>query len=99
MRTKEVRLSSNAFRVGDQVSWTSQSRGTSLTKAGTIAAVVRPGQAAFEAASAAKRTVRPTNLQNLNPAYAALSRSDVSYVVNVGGKAYWPRVQKLQKVS
>ena len=83
------------FNGGDTVEWTSQSAGTIKTKRGEIWAVVPAG----------------TDPRALIPPGAAesggfgsiggclSSRPHESYLVDVGGVLYWPRVCQVRKVE
>jgi len=86
------------FKIGDEVEWTSQARGSMKTKRGEIFAIVPAGQ-------------RP-RLQDLsgtrrNGMGGGLPRSHESYLVRVRrahasaamDRAYWPRVSQLRPVT
>lgn len=79
--------SSVTFAVGQQVQWTSQSRGSSTTKSGVVVAVVPPG----------KRPSRSAFPDLYRGAACGLGRKHESYVVRVGHQHYWPRVSGLSQ--
>ena len=87
------------FKVGDTVSWVSQSHGTYLAKVGTVAAIVPAGQSPFNLARRARKAYRPVNMTNITYGRRGWERDHVSFVVNVDGKAYWPRVAALQSAT
>lgn len=72
------------FNIGDSVTWTSQAAGFSVEKAGQIAEIVRAG-------AQPSRERFPA----LYKSGIGSPRRDVSYVVMVGRKAYWPLANKL----
>lgn len=82
------------FRLGDTVTWTSQSAGVAKTKTGTVEEVVP-----------AKGTPSRERFPQLyRSAGVGLPRDHVSYVVRVPGKTakaagttYWPRVSALAR--
>lgn len=86
------------FKKGENVSWSSQSRGSTLTKCGEIIYVVKPGESVFQAASvfSGHKIMFDGNLP----------RKKESYLVSVKtGKTdkakrslYWPYVSKLRKL-
>lgn len=77
--------SENTFTLGQQVQWTSQSRGSSTTKCGEVVAVVPPG----------KRPSRSAFPDLYRGAACGLGRNHETYVVRVGHRHYWPRVSGL----
>ena len=78
------------MKIGDRVTWSSQSHGNTTTKVGEIIAVVP--------ADSRPDDVLPPGFK-CNSSYGyGLSRRHESYLVRVEGKghrAYWPRVNKL----
>lgn len=79
------------FKVGDKVTWTSSSNGTTKAKAGTVEAVIPAGK-------------RPTQEQMHEADSFGLGRNHQSYLVRVPGKTerskgklYWPIANKLKK--
>lgn len=77
------------FSVGNKVRWTSQSQGFVKEKIGVVAEVVpakyRPDRTRFP--------------KLYKGAGAGSSRDHESYVVIVGTKPYWPRVDNLEKID
>lgn len=71
------------YDIGDVVEWTSHSKSVLRTKRGTIKFIVPAGR------SAAVYGIR-------NPGFP---RNDVSYIVEVNGRLYWPRTVHLKKVD
>jgi len=85
------------LQIGDYVTWTSQSAGTTKTKAGSVVAIVPVG--------ANPDTVIAGDLwadhRYRGFAYVwtgsyGLPRNHESYLIAVGRKLYWPRVSLLQ---
>ena len=74
------------FRVGDDVSWTSQAQGFTRRKVGTVAEVVPAGQ----------RPDRARFARLYKGAGVGFARDNESYVVMVGNAPYWPRVAHLK---
>jgi hypothetical protein len=74
------------FKLGYQVTWTSQAQGTSKTKCGTIVAVVPAGS---DPAAYVPGTF------SLDP--TGVARDHESYLVHVPGRnrLYWPVVSRL----
>jgi len=72
------------FLVGQLVRWSSQSRGYQTTKEGIICCAVPAGE---------KPSKEYKNLHT--GAGCGSSRKEISYVVCVDGKFYWPRVGSL----
>lgn len=71
------------IRIGDTVEWWSQAGGFGKVKRGVVVAVVGPGQypnTVLGRLGVAKR------LRDYG-----MSRARTSYVVDVGGRLYWPR--------
>jgi hypothetical protein len=75
------------FRVGDNVSWKSQSQGNWKTKRGVIYSIVIAGATPYNYGYKA------------NGGYAGNPRNHESYVVMVGNKTYWPRVSHLHRLG
>ena len=75
------------FKVGDAVTWKSQSQGSWATKSGTVADVIAPW-------------VRPDR-QKWPSLYRGAgcgnARNHESYIVNANGLTYWPTVSKLSR--
>lgn len=86
------------MKVGDIVTWTSQSQGFSRTKTGKVILVVPAGKHPFELMS--------KELKDLQRMYDGWARDHESYVVEVQtGKTpkskpalYWPRTSWLKKI-
>lgn len=84
------------FQEGEQVEWTSQAAGHSVTKTGVVYKVVRKG-------------VRPCDewLEVTCPGVGDPSvefgphgkRNEESYLVRVGNKLYWPRTKWLKRAQ
>jgi len=78
------------IRIGDTVTWTSQSQGSVKTKTGTVVAVVPPKE-------------DPMSLlpQGMKLDSWGLSRPRESYLVQVGKQTrlYWPREGTLMKIE
>jgi hypothetical protein len=72
--------------VGDEVSWVSQAGGHSKRKAGRVVQVVPPKAMPCKKFADALRS-------------SGLPRKEESYVVQVGKKLYWPRVNLLSLVE
>ena len=70
------------FKVGDMVTWTSQSGSYSKTKTGTVLVIVPAGS----------RPVGPEGYRANSKAGYGLSRYEDSYLIAVGHVIYWPRV-------
>lgn len=97
------------FLLGDSVTWTSQSNGTTRTKTGTIVAVVPPNVTLTKVfAQRADLNQHNYNLDNIPSLYYTYCRPRESYIIAVTmltrtGKRkarpqlYWPRVAWLQK--
>lgn len=80
-----------SLQIGDYVTWTSQSAGTTKTKAGPVVAIVPAG--------ANPDAVIACDLWADHYVWAGsygLPRNHESYLVAVRGKLYWPRVSLLQ---
>jgi len=79
------------FKVGDMVTWTSQSGSHSKTKTGTVLAIVPAGS----------RPVVPKGYRSNTKAGYGISRYEDSYMIAVGHVIYWPRVcwSKLTEVE
>ena len=92
----------SAFKVGQQVSWSSSSAGSTVEKVGTVVAVLRPGER--NVAGAINIAARQLNAHS---AYGhGMHRDHESYIVHVAGKTdrskgtiYWPRVAALREVA
>lgn len=69
------------FRIGDVVTWTSQSSSYTKAKTGVVIEVVH-------------HRSRPSDANR--PKGAGWGRNGESYVVQVGNKKYWPLVKHLQ---
>jgi len=77
--------------VGDTVKWRSQSQGRWTEKVGKVTHVVPPGK---------YPPVRiPGTCDPWNGQMCSLTRKQVSYVVRVGSKNYWPRVSALVRAD
>lgn len=77
------------FKVGDTVEWSSQAWGSTTTKRGVVAEVVKAG-------------CRPNRMMFITlykHGGCGLGRDHESYVVLVGKKPYWPRVAALRSVK
>ena len=70
------------FKIGDQVSWSSQANSSWTTKDGVVVEVVPVGG-------------RPDTSRWPVLKGCGWGRNHVSYIVTVGRKAYWPIVSKL----
>lgn len=77
------------FKVGDVVTWTSQSGGYSKTKTGTVLAIVPAGSS----------PVVPEGYRANSKAGYGFGRSHDSYLIAVGKVIYWPRVICLNPVE
>lgn len=73
------------IKKGTKVKWRSHANGIFKTKKGTICAIVRAGAKPPKAVIGKLKT-------------SGTPRKGVSYVVDVAGKFYWPRVGQLQTV-
>ena len=78
------------FSLDQRVEWVSQASGVTSQKTGRIVQIVPPGQKPFE---------RFTNLYRNRGVQTVNVRKHESYVVDVGGRFYWPRVSALQPVA
>lgn len=74
------------FKVGNQVTWSSQSGGSHKEKIGFVVQVVEPGQ----------YPDRERFASLYRGSGVGLFRDHVSYVVKVGSKIYWPRANQLK---
>ncbi len=75
------------LKLGDTVTWTSQSLGCYTTKTGQVSAIV-------------PKDCRATDYgYKPNGGVAGAQRNHESYVVKVGYRTYWPRVSQLKKVE
>lgn len=83
-------MKGTAFRVGNVVEWTSQAAGRPTTKRGEIVAIVPAGESCLRHVPKGLRT------QRLGGGFP---RNHDSYIVNVNGQAYWPRVSHLAFVA
>jgi hypothetical protein len=82
------------YKLGDRVTWTSQARGATKTKTGTVVEVVPKG-------GRPNRSQFPSLYKD---AGVGFSRTHESYVVSVpnkrsGVKIYWPLVRNLRDAS
>lgn len=75
------------FKVGDEVTWTSQAGGHAKTKNGVVAEVVAAG----------KEPDRDAFPALYKWSGVGCCRSHESYVVMVGKKPYWPLASKLRQ--
>ncbi len=74
------------FKVGDKVRWVSEAIGSAREKRGVVCAVVPAGSLGVNYA--------PIELRRAFEGWTR--RSHESYIVNVDGVAYWPRVKWLR---
>ena len=77
------------FKAGDTVEWSSQAQGSTTTKRGVVAEVVKAG-------SRPDRTLFPTLYKHSGCGWG---RDHESYVVMVGKKPYWPRAAALRNTA
>lgn len=79
----------NTFSIGDEVTWTSQSKGIVRIKRGIIVGLVPP------------RTMpkRAEYRFATNDVRGFMGRRDVSYIVRVGKRDYWPWAINLKVAS
>ena len=91
-------MAKQSFKIGDRVTWTSHGRGVVSRKVGEVVAAVRPGEHVLDAIARVPRRRRPTNVSTYLDVSSAV-RDTLSYVVNVDGKAYRPRVAGLRLAS
>jgi len=77
------------MKIGEKVSWESQSNGKWSTKTGEIVGVVKAGAMPSKNYQAVSK--RPKN-------YQYKGRDNKSYIVKVGEKLYWPRETSLKSV-
>ena len=89
----------NKFKVGDLVSWKSQSYGSITKKEGVICAVVPADSQPYDIISVTKKMSEFNRMFDGNP------RPILSYLVEVPSKSgrgrtklYWPRAEKLEGV-
>lgn len=82
-------MSKQEFKIGDQVEWVSTSNGSTKRKEGKVAEVLLPG----------KRPDQDQFRSLHKHTLGSGTRKHVSYVVLAGNTAYWPVVDKLQKVK
>lgn len=71
------------FKIGETVKWTSQSQGYEKTKEGIVVNVVRIGKLP-------NRRIHAST-------WLGMVRNHESYVVEVNGRNYWPRVSQLKR--
>ena len=79
-----------AFIVGDLVEWTSQAAGHSKTKRGKVVAIVPKGVSP-DSGFLEKRGLFKYSLQ-----FDGWGRNHVAYLVLVGTKLYYPRINHLR---
>lgn len=85
------------MKVGDIVTWKSQSSGTEKQKTGLVFAVISPGRDPSEAPIISQR--------RYNIMFGGNPRNHESYLILVGGNErqygalYWPRVKHLELVA
>ena len=86
------------IKAGDFVQWTNIWGGRTTTYQGRVAAVVPAGAVAIEVlAQAPIKKFIPTDTSRLDP--AAKPSKWETYVVNVGGVAFWPkRTSSFQRI-
>lgn len=77
----------DGFKPGDVVEWSSQAAGIAKTKRGVVAEVLRPDA----------RPSRERFPQLYTGSGVGFGRPDVSYVVLVGTRPYWPRTAALRR--
>lgn len=86
------------FAVGDLVTWQSQAQGSTVTKSGTIIAIVPPE-------TDPNKAIPPDLQDKVRQFDASGTRKETSYLVAVPtpkGKSchlYWPRVKHLRKIA
>jgi hypothetical protein len=79
--------SKKTFAVGDQVTWSSQAGAAyAKRKTGVVAELVPPG----------KRPDAKRFPSLYRGAICGLGRPELSYIVRVGNRIYWPRTKHLQ---
>lgn len=85
-------MSEQTFSAGDLVEWESQAAGSKTTKRGAIVQIVPAGR---------RRAMSPETMRACSRSRISdgSSRNHESYIVNVDGTAYWPRVKHLRKVG
>jgi hypothetical protein len=76
------------FSIGDTVTWVSKSKGYTRRKIGVVVVVVAPHENPGEVWC-------KTGLRKCTP-YFGTSRRHQSYMIDVDGVAYWPRVSQLK---
>ena len=83
-------MNTKGFKIGDKVTWTSSSGGSTKTKTGVVEAVIRPGSL-------------PSQEQRAEADAYGMARDYESYMVRVPsktgkgrGKLYWPIANKLK---
>lgn len=89
-----MRSKQEDIKVGDEVEWTSQVAGSYTTKRGIVRVEVRPGQGVREAA-----VLAGLRLTRAHSMFGIGNRSEISYIVEVQGRFYWPRTSHLRKMA
>jgi hypothetical protein len=82
-------MSDENFKVGDMVTWSSQSQGAWKQKTGTIVEVIHP---MFDPS----KQKYPELWTGAGP---GRGRKNLSYIVRVGDRHYWPVASKLALLS
>ena len=83
-RNKQIDTENTKFKVGDMVTWESQSKGYKTRKTGKVEQVVKPGEC-----------LNLYGLRVLGSGFG-MDRKHISYLINVGNVAYWPLVKHLR---
>ena len=83
----------DTFKVGDEAEWTSQAGGHTKTKQGKVVAVVPVLVRPFTVAR--KHLEGRYNLHDIDGGLGM--RRHESYLIDVKGRLYWPRVSALQR--
>jgi hypothetical protein len=82
------------FSLGDNVTWTSQAAGSITDKKGMVVAIVQRGNDPMKF----HRNVMKTYAKSRLALGGGTPRDHESYLVDVDGKLYWPRVSGLKKL-
>lgn len=92
------------FRVGDSVTWVTQSHGHTYTKVGRVICLVAAGKNPFHRITTQENGEKCYHLPNFGPVIpckktvygGGKARHSVSYIVQADDRYYWPLAEKLQ---
>lgn len=92
------------FRLGDRVTWVTQSHGQTYTKVGHIICLIAAGKHPFHRTVTQENGEKCYRLPNLGPVISCKktvygggkARHSVSYIVQSDDRYYWPLAERLQ---